>query len=125
VSFWQADACNLRSTFANYDLVFAANLLDRLYAPMQFLRQLNATVKPNGLLVLSSPYTWLEEFTPREQWLGGRYIDGKPLTSVEALQAALEGWTLLARMDLQFVIRETARKYQHSISDYTIWRRMT
>jgi hypothetical protein len=67
----------------------------------------------------------LEEFTPREQWLGGRYIDGKPLTSVEALQAALEGWTLLARMDLQFVIRETARKYQHSISDYTIWRRMT
>jgi 5-histidylcysteine sulfoxide synthase/putative 4-mercaptohistidine N1-methyltranferase len=123
VSFWQADACNLSSRFADYDLIFAANLLDRLYAPARFIEQLHAVIKPDGLLILSSPYTWLEEFTPREQWLGGRCVNGQDVSSFEALQAALEGWVLVARLDLPFVIRETARKYQHSISDYTIWRR--
>lgn len=125
VSFWQADACNLSARFADYDLIFAANLLDRLYAPSRFLDQLHAASRPDGLLVLSSPYTWLEEFTPRDQWLGGRCVEGTPLSSFEALKAALQGWALVARMDLPFVIRETARKYQHSISDYTIWRRVS
>ena len=25
-----------------------------------------------GLLVITTPYTWLEEYTPRELWLGGK-----------------------------------------------------
>jgi hypothetical protein len=32
---------------------------------------------------------------------------------------------LLHRADIPFVIRETARKHQHSLADLTIWRRST
>lgn len=32
-------------------------------------------VRPGGVFVLVSPYSWLEEYTPREEWLGG--VKGK------------------------------------------------
>lgn len=124
VAFLQADACNLRSAYSGYNLVFAANVLDRLYAPREFLAQLNGCVLQGGLLVLTSPYTWLEEFTPKDQWLGARCFEGRPLTSFDALRECLAGWELIERFDLPFVLRETSRKYQHSLADYTIWRRV-
>ena len=40
VSFWQADACNLKSQFSGYDLILAGNLIDRLYDPAKFLRDI-------------------------------------------------------------------------------------
>ena len=33
VAFYQGDACNLDNSFTGYDLVLAANLIDRLYRP--------------------------------------------------------------------------------------------
>ena len=36
VDFFQADACNLPEKFTGYDLVLAANLIDRLYSPRNF-----------------------------------------------------------------------------------------
>ncbi|MDN5938080.1 MAG: 5-histidylcysteine sulfoxide synthase, partial [Salinisphaera sp.] len=35
--FLQGDACNLKPQLTDYDLVFAANLIDRLYEPARFL----------------------------------------------------------------------------------------
>ena len=71
-----------------------------------------------------SPYTWLEEYTPRAKWLGGKREHGEPLSGFEGLSRLLEGaFTLVHRTDVPFVIRETARKHQHSIADLTVWRR--
>ncbi len=39
--------------------------------------------------MLTSPYTWLEEFTPKEKWIGGYIKDGKPVTSTEGLNMVL------------------------------------
>ena len=76
-----------------------------------------------GLLVLMSPYTWLEEFTPRDKWLGGRKVDGENVTTLEGLRARLEpGFRMVAEpRDVEFVIRETARKFQHTASHMTVW----
>ena len=41
VSFWQADACNLKPVFTAFDLIFAGNLIDRLYDPKKFLDTLS------------------------------------------------------------------------------------
>ena len=124
VTFWQADACNLKPQFTGYDLIFAGNLLDRLYDPDKFLRDAAERLNPGGLLILTSPYTWLEEHTPKSQWLGGIRQDGESITSFEGLSQRLRGqFTLLARHDIPFVIRETARKFQHSISEMTIWKK--
>ena len=88
VEFWQGDAHNLKAQFTDYDLVLACNLIDRLYDPARFLEHITGRINPGGLLVLLSPYTWLEEFTPRDKWLGGLKIDGENVTTLEGLQAS-------------------------------------
>jgi putative 4-mercaptohistidine N1-methyltranferase len=124
VSFMQGDACNLKGIFTGYDLVFAGNLVDRLYDPSLFLDLIGERVLPGGLLVITSPYTWLEEYTPKSKWLGGRREHGEPLTTFEGLSRSLgNGFDLVHRLDVPFVIRETARKHQHSIADLTVWKR--
>ena len=69
--FMQADACNLNQKYTGYDLIFAGNLIDRLYAPKTFLSMIHERMNQGGLLILASPYTWLEEYTERQEWLGG------------------------------------------------------
>ncbi len=124
VLFMQGDACNLKAIYTDYDLVFAGNLIDRLYEPAVFLAGIGQRVLPGGLLVITSPYTWLEEYTPREKWLGGRREHGEPLSTFAGLARHLEpGFTFVHRQDIPFVIRETARKHQHTIAEMTVWRR--
>ena len=99
------------------------NLVDRLYDPALFLSGIASRVLPGGLLVITSPYTWLEEYTPKAKWLGGRREHGEPLTTFAGLSRSLAGsFTLLHRQDVPFVIRETARKHQHTIAELTVWR---
>jgi len=125
VAFVQGDACNLKPLHAGYDLVFAGNLLDRLYDPARFLEDIAGRIEPGGLLALTSPYTWLEEYTPREKWLGGRREAGEPLSTFAGLERTLAGsFRLLHRQDVPLVIRETARKFQHSLADLTVWQRL-
>ncbi|WP_300361877.1 5-histidylcysteine sulfoxide synthase [Hydrogenimonas sp.] len=125
VDFWQADACNLKPIFTGYDLVTAFNLIDRLYDPAKFLRDITERIDGGGLLVLSSPYTWLESHTPKEKWLGGYKKDGEPVTTLDGLKAHLEpAFRLVETRDIEFVIRETARKFQHSVAQMTIWEKL-
>lgn len=122
VSFWQADACNLKPQFSGYDLILAGNLIDRLYDPAKFLRDIIDRLNPGGLLVLTSPYTWLAEHTPKTHWLGGVRRDGESITSFEGIRALLEpALHCLGREDVPFVIRETARKFQHSVAELSLW----
>lgn len=123
VQFYQADACNLPEKFKGYDLVLAANLIDRLYAPRRFLSTIHQRLNPGGLLVISSPYTWLEEFTKKEEWVGGYREAGEPVWGLDGLKMVLlPRFRLVGEpRDLPFVIRETRRKFQHTVSELTIW----
>jgi 5-histidylcysteine sulfoxide synthase/putative 4-mercaptohistidine N1-methyltranferase len=122
--FMQGDACNLKAIYTDYDLVFAGNLIDRLYDPSLFLDSIRDRVRPGGLLVITSPYTWLEDYTPKEKWLGGRREHGEPLSTLAGLTRYLEpSFELVHRQDIPFVIRETARKHQHTVAELTAWRR--
>ena len=125
VAFARADACDLPSCYSGYDLVLAANLIDRLRFPRRFLDAVGQRLDPGGLLVITSPYTWLEEFTPREEWLGGYRKDGKDIATLDGLTAALAPRfrMLCPPRDIPFVIRETRRKFQHSIAELTVWER--
>lgn len=127
VEFWQGDAHNLKEQFTGYDLVLAANLIDRLYNPAKFIQHITERINPGGLLVIASPYTWLEEFTPKENWLGGKKVDGENVTTLEGLHAALGGEfkPVGEPRDVEFVIRETRRKFQHTISQLTVWEKLS
>jgi hypothetical protein len=78
-----------------------------------------------GLLVLTSPYTWLTDFTERSEWIGGFRKDGEPYTTLEALQDVLgpRFRRLGEPVDIPFAIRETRRKNQHSVAEMTVWER--
>lgn len=126
IEFWQGDACNLKAQFTGYDLIFAGNLIDRLYDPAKFLHEAVARLNPGGLLILSSPYTWLEEHTPKGQWLGGYKQDGEPVATKVGLTTCLTpAMRLISSEDVPFVIRETARKYQHTVAELTIWEKIS
>ena len=125
VSFWQGDACNLKPNFKEYDLIMATNLIDRLYKPMAFLDSIDERLNAGGILVLTSPYTWQESSTKKEFWLGG-YCDenDKEIKTIETLQKVLaDKFDLVHTQDVDFVIKETARKYQHTISELSVWKK--
>lgn len=126
VSFWQGDACNLKPNFNSYDLVLAANLIDRLYNPRLFLESIGERLESDGILVLTSPYTWQESSTKKEFWLGG-YKDesGEEIRTLDTLKEILsEKFELIHLQDLPFIIKETSRKFQHSIAEVSVWRKI-
>lgn len=125
IQFVQGDACNLKPQPDDYDLVLASNLIDRLRQPKRFLQDITPMIRSGGLLAISSPYTWLEEFTPKENWLGGFRENGEALTTWQALQRLLRDAfeEVAPPQDVPFVIRETARKFQHTQAQLTLWRK--
>ena len=85
----------------------------------------SALVRPGGHLILSSPYTWLEEFTPKSAWLGGKYdAAGARRTTIDGIKETFHGaFDLRLTKDLPFLIREHARKFQWSVAQATVWQR--
>ncbi|MDB2429437.1 class I SAM-dependent methyltransferase [bacterium] len=114
VGFEVGDAMGLREDLGAFDRVHAANLVCRLPEPRRFLSRLSALVKPGGELVLATPCTWLEEFTSKENWPSG--------STAEWLERELgEEFKLVGKADEPFLIRETARKFQWTVSMVTKW----
>jgi 5-histidylcysteine sulfoxide synthase/putative 4-mercaptohistidine N1-methyltranferase len=126
VEFWQGDACNLKPNFTGYDLILAANLIDRLYSPSHFLNAIHERLNIGGILMITSPYTWLEEHTPREEWIGGFKRDGENVTTLDGLKTLLGHHFELVKAPVKvpFVIRETQHKFQHTLSEMTFWKRI-
>jgi putative 4-mercaptohistidine N1-methyltranferase len=119
VAFEQGDACDLRPDLGTFDLVLMANLIDRLPDPARCLERLPELIRGGGWLVMTSPYTWLEEYTPREKWL-----DGSKRGTLSAVQGRLgPDFDLRHTLDLPFLIREHRRKYQWSIAEASVWQR--
>ncbi len=126
VDFFQGDACNLKPLFSGYDLIFAANLIDRLYSPRKFLASVHERLNLGGVLLIASPYTWLEQHTRSDEWIGGFKKNAERYTTLDGLKEILSPHFRLieAPRDVPFVIRETRRKFQHSISEVTLWERI-
>ena len=124
VKFEIGDACNLRVDLGSFDVVLAANLICRLPEPIKLLERFSSLLKPGGQLVITSPYTWLEEHTSKANWLGGFDKEASAVRSLDSLKSILEGsFKLELVTDLPFLIREHERKYQWSVAQGTRWRR--
>lgn len=118
VSFAVGDAMALEPDLGPFDIVLAANLICRLPEPLRFIERLPGLVKPGGQLLLTTPFTWLEDYTPVENWLGreGPCID-------DLTRLLTPAFSLEISRDIPFVIREHARKFQYGIALGTRWRR--
>lgn len=126
--FVLGDACALPEGIGSFDAILLSNLLCRLPKPVDCLSQMwgeNSILKPGGVLVTISPYSWLDDYTKRELWLGG-YVDenGKDRMSEDALRELLDPhFELVEAKDFPLVIREHRRKYQYIVSHAMVWQR--
>ena len=101
------------------DLVVAMNLLDNVTSPLNLLAQLDAILKPGGLLIVASPFNWNDAITPPNEQLAGSLdpvFEG--LNSAQALIQIVEGrsryhthlnYSVVDERDLSWVIREHSR----------------
>ncbi|MFW0778129.1 MAG: 5-histidylcysteine sulfoxide synthase [Rickettsiales bacterium] len=114
--FEQGDACALPLHLKGFDAVLMANVLCRLPDPVACLERMqdaNALVKPGGVLVMTTPFSWLEEYTAPSKWLDG----------VQAVKEVLSDFELVHEEPLPFMIREHMRKYEYIITQASVWRR--
>ncbi len=125
VEFQVGDASVLPADLGTFDIVVAANLLCRLPQPQKLLERLPELVRSGGQLVLTSPYTWMEEYTPKKNWLGGFRHQGEAIRSLETLKSALRSdFRLVDTTDMPFLIREHARKFQFCVAQASRWERV-
>lgn len=91
------------------DTILAANLIDRLRDPKLFLHRTGRILKPSGAISLSAPFTWREDTTPREKWLGG----AKDSASRELLSwLGDHGLTVIETRELSLTIRNHNRFFE-------------
>ena len=124
VTFIHGNALELHEGIGTFDLILAANLIDRLPDPGTFLSGVHQYMNPQGVLVIASPYDWQERFTPKAEWLGGHYRAGLPVSSLEGVSGRLRPrFTMIGKpYDLPFVVCENSRRYCYGISEVTCWR---
>ena len=65
VRFQRGDACSLPLDIGQFDCVLAANVICQLHTPHAFLDRLPSLVVTGGILVITTPYTFLTQYTPR------------------------------------------------------------
>jgi putative 4-mercaptohistidine N1-methyltranferase len=132
VKFFRGDACNIKGmvsdgTVGSYDGVIMSNLLCRLQDPMACLHGIGGVVNKGGVVVIVTPFSWLTEFTPRTNWLGGFYDPDsqEPVESKVILKKVMEeqGFEKIHEEEMPLIIREHQRKYQYIVSEATGWRR--
>ena len=123
--FEVGDATCLRPDIGRFNVVLAANLIDRVKSPTDLLKSFSALVHRGGHLILSSPYTWMEKFTPKSDWLGGKFDpSGDAAPTLERIKSVIhDSFDLRQTKDIPFLIREHARKFQWSVAQATVWQR--
>lgn len=89
VDFWACDAAALPFAAANADLVVALNLLDCVPDPHRLLVSMAGALRPDGALLLGTPFDWSTRATPVEAWIGGHSQRGAGEGAAEPLVRAL------------------------------------
>jgi hypothetical protein len=66
----------------------------------------------------------MEQFTPKDVWLGGYERDGVPAYSFDGLRNILgQEFELVSEANSPLLIREHLRKYQYIVAHTTVWKR--
>ncbi len=127
VDFVQGDASNLKPQFTGYDLILAANLLDRLYDPKGFLATIHERLERRrysgddvALYVAGGIHEEGELARRHPQAPASRTGRSTPWASCWPPHFT----RLDAPQDIEFVIRETRRKFQHTLAEATVWERV-
>lgn len=113
-TFQVGDACALPEDLGVFDAVLMANLLCRLPDPAACLRGIRRHVRPGSVLVILTPCSWDEAFTPKEKQL---------VPTLPALKEMLGSWCdLLEVRDVPFALKVHERRAEFTVAQGTAWR---
>jgi SAM-dependent methyltransferase len=74
------------------DVVLATNVLDNVPSPMNLLAQMDAILRPGGLMIIASPFNWVDAITPiNEQLAGGLDPTFQGMDSAAAIAKLMAG----------------------------------
>ena len=98
-----------------------------MFQPTKALKVIGGELlAPGGHLLVTSPFSWKAEFTPRPLWLGGTGGEGGE-SCAGALEAVLGpkgvGLELVASEDMPLVIRHHRRFFELIGAHATLWRK--
>jgi 5-histidylcysteine sulfoxide synthase/putative 4-mercaptohistidine N1-methyltranferase len=126
VIFKQADAMCLPADLQPFDGVLLANIVCQVPAPKALLGRFGGArslVKRGGIVVVSSPYVWNAQRTPKELWLGGHEENGRKISSVQGLKETFaQYFDLVDEVELPYAIRQEQRKFEYLLTNTTVWR---
>jgi len=98
-------------TEGKYDLVTALNVIDVVEDPRQFLSTLTKLVADDGLLLLTSPYSWGSDDVPIDNWLGATADRPSSIATLEEIEK--RGFSIVEECDhIPWVLREHQRWYR-------------
>jgi hypothetical protein len=81
-------------------------------------------VKPGGIALVVSPYSWNEETTPRSAWIGDHDADAVLDRPMAALQEKLgEEFSLVRDAEMPVLVRDGNRSFGLQIAHATAWKR--
>ena len=129
IEFRMADPMCLPAEMMAFDIVVVNDVLDKMSSPNSMLGRLGGArglVRSNGLLAITSSFTWNQNITPKSLWLGG-YVDqktGKEVSSFETLSDRLKSDFELIRETSQPVFwQESAKDYRCKFLSVSLWKR--
>ncbi len=125
VQFMQADPSNLLEKYRGYNLILAENVLSRTLHPSRFLEIIAQRIANKGILVIAEAFDWNEEYTPRQNWIGGFRKDGEPIRSEEGLAKLLEQEfdALDKPVNIYQMLRKDGRNHELRIVQVSIWQK--
>lgn len=113
VEFLCADAGTLPIDEASIDVVICSNLIDRVSNPLMVIREIFRIAKRGGIIILSDPYDWLIEYTPKSRWVS----DMIPLLKQV-------NYSLLKRKNIEFVYPLYDRRATVYLSDVCVIKKL-
>lgn len=104
---------------AKFDLILACNVLCRLPRPREWLGLLPESLAPTGIVVLVTPFAWLEAWTPKEEWLGDC---SRQSSAVLCEIMERNGFVKVEEEELPFLLAQNERIHELFISELTVWK---
>ncbi|MFT6924461.1 MAG: 5-histidylcysteine sulfoxide synthase/putative 4-mercaptohistidine N1-methyltransferase [Psychromonas sp.] len=124
IHFKQGDASNLKTTFGDYDVIIAQQVLELHYDPQGFLDNISSCLKKGGILILVSAY----EVNPQinhEKRFSGKKVNGENLTGFDAVQQRLsEQFLFVASNNITKLSYHCARKFTVTNQHITLWEKL-
>lgn len=126
VDFWVCDATALPFADGTFSAGISLNVLDCVWSPYDYLREIGRILMPGGNTVISTPYDWTTNATPVEAWLGGHSQRSEHKgSSPDILRSllsggrhphAVEALELISEKDLPW----TLRLHDRSVMEYLV-----